>query len=359
MSNIHRCAGSPAIARWVIGLASGGLAVGLLCSTALAQPNPSSEPPKPAPAADGPAAKAPEAPPLADAKPAEAKSAEAKAPPGGEPGAPPPAAPSALAEPAASISPFRAVGEKAASLPEPASSNDRSLFEMSQADSGPKRDVPRDEPEARPATLDNLGNFQSHWLMFAHFRGSWVSDRNLDPFSDKDFLPAAGVGGGRVLFSEGQLSLATSLYLEVGGTDSTVRGEASELSLARVAAVPELRYHFIPRSYAFVRAAPALLHAEATLADAVTASTLEDRQFAFAMDLGAGVAANVVGEASGEGHRPRLWVILEGGYGLAFLRDLELTPAEGDPAPARVEPLRWEAPSLNAPLMRLSLALTL
>jgi hypothetical protein len=335
MSNIHRCA-------WAI-----GLAVGMLCSNTLAQP-------KPAPVADAPTAKTPEA-----APPAEAKPAEAKAAPGSEPPSSTPAAPPATPEPAASVSPFRAVGEKAASLPEPPPRKDRSLFEMSQADSGPKRDVPRDEPEAPPATLDNLGNFQSHWLMFAHFRGSWVSDRNLDPFSDEDFLPAAGVGGGRVLFSEGQLSLAASAYLEVGGTDSTVRGEASELSLARVAAVPELRYHFIPRSYAFVRAAPALLHAEATLDDAITASTLEDQQFAFAMDVGAGAAINIVGQASGEGHRPRLWVVLEGGYGFAFLRDLELNPKEGDPAPARVEPLRWEAPSLNAPIMRLSLALTL
>jgi hypothetical protein len=148
-------------------------------------------------------------------------------------------------------------------------------------------------------------------------------------------------------------------FVEASGTEAQVRGATSNFDTVRFAVGPELRYHFIPRSYLFARVFPELIRAEATLEDPVSASTLEDHQFAFAADLGAGIAFNAAGRADGEGHQPRLWIVLEGGYGLAFLRDLKLEPQQDEPAPARIEPLHWDAPSLNAPLMRISAALTL
>jgi hypothetical protein len=270
--------------------------------------------------------------------------------------------PASSQDAAPTLSPFRAVAEKAASLPTPPPRKERSLYEISQqqGSAGTILALPRkDEPERRPATLDNLGNFQHHWQVFAHFRGSWVSDPNLDPFAADDFLPAIGAGGGRVLYGQGQLSLAALAFVEASGTEAQARGATSNLDTVRLGLGPEVRYHFIPRSYLFVRAFPELMRAETSLEDPNTASTLEDHQWAFAADLGAGIAFNAAGQPDGEEHQPRLWVILEGGYGLTFLRDLKLTPQQGEPAPARVAPLVWDAPSLNAPLMRISAAMTL
>jgi hypothetical protein len=333
-----------------------GLATGSLCSVAAAQdkssaPEPVKEPAK-EPTKDASLATAPS--PAASATAAEAPAAAAST-------ATP--APTPTENPAPPLSPFRAVAEKAASLPEPAPTKPRSLFELSQkggASSGVGNAAsPKDQPARPAATLDNLGNFQDHWQLFAHFRGSWVSDPNLDPFADNDFLPALGAGGGRVLYSQGQWSLAALAFVEASGTEAQVRGATSNLDTVRFAVGPELRYHFIPRSYLFARAFPELIRAETSLEDPVSGSTLADDQFAFAADLGAGIAFNPAGQADGEGHQPRLWIVVEGGYGLAFLRDLSLEPEEGEPAPARVEPLRWDAPSLNAPLLRISAALTL
>lgn len=333
-----------AVALWAVG----ALAPGLVCSIASAQADPGSPPGED---------KAPEVASAAPASEPPSEPSPAAAP------AEPPLAPASTREDAQSGSVFRALGEKAAALPSSPPRKDRSLFEMSQGSKSSTSlggsQPPKDEPERQPATLENLGNFQDHWQLFAHFRGSWVSDPNLDPFADNDFLPAVGAGGGRALYSQGQLSLAALAFVEASGTEAQVRGETSNLDTVRFAIGPELRYHFIPRSYVFARAFPELMRAETSLEDPTTAATLEDQQFAFALDLGAGIAFNAAGQPDGEGHQPRLWIVAEGGYGLSFLRDLELEPAKGDPAPARVEPLRWDAPSLNAPLMRLSVAMTL
>jgi hypothetical protein len=186
-----------------------------------------------------------------------------------------------------------------------------------------------------------------------------VSDSHLDPFDDDDFVSGLGAGAGLVVYADGQLSLAVSAMVEVGGTDAAIRGSATELGLLRLQGGPELRYHFIPRSYAFVRAFAGALRAETTLEDPATGTTLQDHQFAFSGDLSAGVAYNIAGQDSGESTRPRFWLALEGGYGLASLRDLKLQPQAGDPVPARFDPVHLPAPSLSAPFTRLTLALTL
>ncbi|HEX2879573.1 MAG TPA: hypothetical protein VHO25_08545, partial [Polyangiaceae bacterium] len=297
------------------------LATGSLSSIASAQEKTGTAPASKE-TAKAPAKKeaAPEAAPQASAEGAAKSAASAATPEAAPAAAPTPpttaesaAAPAPTTEAAAPLSPFRAVAEKAAALPTPPPSKHRSLFELSQQEgpssSGRRAPLPKDEPAQPPATLDNLGNFQDHWQLFAHFRGSWVSDPNLDPFADNDFLPALGAGGGRVLYSQGQLSFAALAFVEASGTEAQVRGATSNLDTVRFAVGPELRYHFIPRSYLFARVFPELIRAETTLEDPVSASTLEDHQFAFAADLGAGIAFNAAGRADGEGHQPRLWIV--------------------------------------------------
>jgi len=217
---------------------------------------------------------------------------------------------------------------------------------------------PAEEPEAPPATLDDLGNFQSHWQIFAHLRASWISDPKFDPFNQQDVLAGGGIGGGLVLYADRQLSVAAVGLFEGVSSRADARGEAAELGLVRGALGPELRYHWIPRSYVFLRALPALLRVDASLQESTSGSKLEDGYFSFAADLGAGLAFAFAGADSGQGHDPHFWVVAEGGYGIAVLDDFDFSPEEGA-GPARFQPVHLDAPSLNAPLMRLSVAITL
>jgi hypothetical protein len=186
----------------------------------------------------------------------------------------------------------------------------------------------------------------------------WISDAALDPFADQDFIGAFGLGGSRTLFSDGQWSLAVTALAEAGSTKASVRGSSSELDLARLEGGPELRMHWIPRSYVFVRALPGVLSAHASLDDVTVGGTLEDNKVAFAGDLGAGLAFTFGGKSSGEGHGVRFWVAAEGGYGIGSIHDFSLTPKNAGAAPARFQAQHLDAPSLNGPLMRLTAAVS-
>src|SRR3954470_998707 len=82
-------------------------------------------------------------------------------------------------------------------------------------------------------------------------RVSKVSSAGFDPFAASDELSQVSLGLGATIARWQRLSLAAVGFWDYGERSSTARGSATSLGVHRLSVGPELRYHFIPRLYAF------------------------------------------------------------------------------------------------------------
>ena len=185
-----------------------------------------------------------------------------------------------------------------------------------------------------------MGTHQEHWLFGIGLRESFVAHSGFDPFSTNNVLPQFSVDAGRVLFASGQLSFAALALFDYGSVKASARGLNTSLSVSRVTAAAEGRYHFWRRFYLFGRVAPGALYSGAMLSDPIAGGEQHSNSWAFATDLSLGAALEFAGEARGASNRPRGWIGLDGGYGWAQASKLAFKSSEGDAnAPARLEPV--------------------
>jgi hypothetical protein len=120
----------------------------------------------------------------------------------------------------------------------------------------------------------------------------------------------------------------------------------------------EGRYHLFRRLYVFGRLAPGALRFDADILDGGADVRRESGGWLFSADLGAGAAFEVVGEPRGQSKRPRGFLLADGGYGWTTSSSLEFAPAEGEQAPARLQPLDLGELAFRGGYFRIAAAVT-
>lgn len=284
------------------------------------------QPAAPEAAAPAPATPTETPPPASDA----ATAAEVAAPP---PAAAPPTVVAAAAAPPA-VAPVTLAPPAAAPPPEAAA-----------------------PPAPRPARppLDQLGSYQTHTWIGVGIRTSFVKDAGFDPFADTDALTTFDVSLGHTLFAQRQLSLAAAFDYQIGGRSAAARFDATDLSSQRLTLAPEVRFHVLPRLFAFARPAVGADRVKASIEESSTGAELVETAWAPAFDLTAGVAAQLYGKVSGDRPSFRLWLTADGGYGWTGKIDLTMSPASGQSAPARLAPLDFGELNLRGPQFQIAL----
>jgi hypothetical protein len=288
-----------------------------------------------APRADAPAAQTPRADSAASAP---AVAAPTAPPPPATAPTPPPAAPVTPAPAPSQPNPYYGYGAPA-----------------QQPDEVPPDSVQSEEDQPGKG----LGSHQSHFMLGVGGRSMLVKDSGFDPFADSDGFAQFSAQLERTLFMQGNLSLAAMFGWDYGLRSSDVRGSATQLEVHRLALGPELRYHVIPRLFGFVRVAPALLDEHASLDDSLAGGSRISNNWVFGADATVGGAFELFGKRNGASHKPRFWVVAEGGYSWAAPGDLAFDDtANPDAAPVRMAGVSLGALSLSGPMFRVGAAVS-
>jgi hypothetical protein len=215
--------------------------------------------------------------------------------------------------------------------------------------------TPQPQDEVRPD--DGLmGSHQKHFYGMLGYRATRVTSDGYEPFSTRPVLHQFSVLFGRVLFAEDALSVALGAGWDYGASDADARDAATQLNVHRLSLVPELRYHFARRLYAFGRLGAGISFVHATLGDAVTASERTSDRVAFSIDPSVGAAFELVGEPAGASKQPRVWAVLDGGY--LFTTATKTALAHESGAPSRADDHTFAELGLSGLSGRLSIALT-
>jgi hypothetical protein len=315
------------------------------------------DPPPAPPAAAPTVAPAPAAPPAPPAP------AAAPSPPATAPAAPTttaPAAPAtAPAETAASEEDDVAESEEEeasdadASTADPASNPSPGLEFLNSRRKSSTPEAPQPPPD------DGLmGSHQDHFHLGFGIRTSFIPHEGYDLFSKDNDLVQISLSFGRTLLATGDTSLDASVIYDWGPSASTARGAETSIDVHRVSLGLEGRYHLFRRLYVFGRLAPGVVRVDADLRDAGADVLRETGDWLFSADLGAGAAFEFLGEARGMSNRPRGFLIADGGYGWTTASSLAFVAAEGQPAPARLEPLELGELALRGGYFRVAAAVT-
>jgi len=196
------------------------------------------------------------------------------------------------------------------------------------------------------------------WQLWAGVRTSFVKSKGYDPFSTDDVLTFGSVGASRRLFSADKLSFAAALTFDAATARGDARGEATELSLWRLTAGPEVRYHLLPSLYAFARPTAGVERSIATLEEGSTGATLTSRAWLFALDANAGAAWSFL-DLRSKSLDLMFWLVADGGWGFTQKHTLALSPDSDSSAPERTSPLYLGELSSGGAYFRLALAGTL
>jgi hypothetical protein len=164
------------------------------------------------------------------------------------------------------------------------------------------------------------------WRLEVGYRGSFLPSSGFDPFSTNSYFPEASLAASRTLFVDGSFSFAPGLAWDFAGTSATARGDATSLSVHRLTAPLEGRYHLGAWGYAYARVAPGVLFESARLEDGSAPAPMTKARAVFATDLSAGYAWLAIPWDRPHEMRARLWLQSEVGYGFAGAQRLALAP---------------------------------
>jgi hypothetical protein len=190
-------------------------------------------------------------------------------------------------------------------------------------------------------------------------RYSQIKSTGYDPFATKDLLVQFNLNAGAQVLRLGSFSLGVTGGWDIGASGSTARGAQSSLTMHRLWAGPEARVSLFRWLYVFGRAAPAALHARATLTDASSAEPLASKGWTWGLDLSGGGALEMFHVGNAEGPTARFWVIAEAGYGFAGRIEQNLTPRLGDDDPRTFGTTRLAPLDASGALARVSFAISL
>lgn len=202
-----------------------------------------------------------------------------------------------------------------------------------------------------------LGTHQKNLRLAIGERTQFVKGSGFDPFSERDALHNFSLGASWAFWARDELSVAASLGYDYGGSSAAARSDQAELRLHRFKLAPELRYHVLRVLAVTASVGPTVSYQEAALTGALD-SKLSRTQWKPGFEATAGAAVEVWGYKSGASHKPRLWIIGEGGYGWTAPMALGLKPESPSMVPERINPLSLDDLSVSGPLMRFSVALS-
>ena len=202
-----------------------------------------------------------------------------------------------------------------------------------------------------------LGTHQKNLRVSLGERTQFIKSSGFDPFSERDALTQVSLGASWAFWAHDELSLAANLGYDYGGSNAAARSDQAELRMHRFKLAPELRYHVLRILAVTASVGPTLSYQRAALSGALN-SDLSRTQWKPGFEATAGAAVEVWGYKSGASHRPRLWIIGEGGYGWTAPMALGLKPESPSVVPERINPLSLDDLSVSGPLLRISLALS-
>jgi hypothetical protein len=196
------------------------------------------------------------------------------------------------------------------------------------------------------------------WQLAGGVRSMFVRSSGLDPFSEDDHLAQFSAALSRELGTPVPRGpgLAVGLGFDAGSTSSVARAAETSLSVTRLLAFIEGRYHLSPRFYGFGRLAPGLAHTSARLREpsAPAGAALVAERSTFALDASVGAAFCV----SDVDHKVGVWLLADAGYGWAPARPMRLTADLSERDQERVAPLDLGPFAPRGVLLRFALALS-
>jgi len=201
--------------------------------------------------------------------------------------------------------------------------------------------VPAAEATVPAKRIDRL---KAMWRFELGYRGNFVTDAGLNPFSTEDYFGQVSMAASRTIFSRGRFSFAPGIAWDYGKSGATARGDLTSLEVHRIVVPLEGRIHFREWGYAFVRAAPGVAVENAEVNDPTAicaqaasqegcAAPLTKSRWLFATDISAGYAYPVWARKDVSDLVPRIWLQADGGYGWIVGQRLNLATdlASGDP----------------------------
>lgn len=192
------------------------------------------------------------------------------------------------------------------------------------------------------------------WQGTLGLRATFIRDAGLDPFATQDAFPQLSLGLLREVTRSGPLSLFGGVGWDIGTSDASARGVQTHLTLNHPSVVVELRHRPIERLYLFVRVAPGLLHAVASLDDSSSPGPLQTTFNSFAVDGSGGVGVRVNGARDVVG----AWVRLEGGYGWTSSHDMSFKPGLGGADASKAGGLALSPLAARGAFLRAALAIS-
>jgi hypothetical protein len=232
-----------------------------------------------------------------------------------------------------------------------------SVFGRSRTTSAGPPQPQRDVADANDEDDDgSMGTHQAHFYGMLGYRGTRVTGDGYQPFAKNQAFHQASLSVGRVLFTADALSFALGAGWDYGSSSATVRGAATTLEAHRFTLLPELRYHLVRRLYGFGRVGAGLAPIHAELRDSVTETARVSDRLAFTFDASVGAAYELIGEPTGASRRPRVWLLLDGGY--VFTATTKTVLENESAVPARSEAYAFADLNLSGLSGRVSAALT-
>ena len=209
-----------------------------------------------------------------------------------------------------------------------------------------------------PPAIDTVGARGARgpglWQVSAGWRESLVRSAGYDPFSNDDVLTQFALTATRAFRTGRRFATAAGALWENGDTTASARGENAHLTVNRLGGLLEERFAPRPGAYAFVRVAPAWLHASAALADPASPASLETSFSTFGIDASGGVAGRLNPGTQLLG----VWVVAEAGYGWAAAEPMALAPALPEADRNKAGVTRLDDLALRGALFRFAVALS-
>lgn len=148
-------------------------------------------------------------------------------------------------------------------------------------------------------------------------RMTYIVHEGFDPYAEKNGYGQVSLAGAYTFWQGTPISVAAGAEWNFGVARAEARGDATALTIHRLAASLQVRYAPVRRLSMFAKLAPAALHIRGDIEDIELSQTLEARTWTWALDATGG-AALLLGSA-GRDDRPSasFWFSVELGYSFA------------------------------------------
>jgi hypothetical protein len=207
------------------------------------------------------------------------------------------------------------------------------------------------------AAAQGLGNHQKNLRLDIGARTQFVKSAGLDPFSKDDVIGQLSLQASFAFWAQDALSLAVVGGFDYGGSSANARSDEASLDLRRFILAPEVRYHLFRVVALTAKVGPTITR-EAVEVSGGLGTPMSKTAWKMGFDATAGAAVELWGYANGDSHKPRLWLLGEGGYGWTAPMQLDLHPSASGAAPQRLTPLTLDELSLAGPLFRVTVGLS-